>query len=218
MDHKEKCRQLQAIRKGLADKLGIDLHQTECTFPGECSGTCPKCAKEEQILNAALLKKTVAVAGIAAGALSLTACGEPQIKGDVPAPVNEYDYDDYAGGLVEPIRDYGDYSPAAHILEVRPGVSFVRLSNDKYMSDEKWSDYLMEHDTYTFLDIYASVDDGGLDVVDTIIYDPDSRIAYNLDLEEVDLETYIAPGAPVPEDEINDADEAEVEETVETAE
>ncbi len=193
MDHKEKCRQLQAIRKGLADKLGIDLHQTECTYPGECSGTCPKCAREEQILNAALLKKTVAVAGIAAGALSLTACGEPQITGDVPAPVSEYDDGTYAGGLEVPIRNNGKYSPAAHILEVKPGVSFVRICNDKYMDDEKWSDYIMQYDTYTFMDIYSSGDDGALEVIDTIIYDPDSRIAYNLDLEEVDLETYTIP-------------------------
>lgn len=38
MGHKELCRQLKKIRKDMADKLGIDLHQTECTYPGECSG------------------------------------------------------------------------------------------------------------------------------------------------------------------------------------
>ena len=97
MNHKETCRQLQAIRKGLADKLGIDLHQKECTYPGECSGTCPKCAREEQILNAALLKKTATVAGLAAGALSLAACGQTQVTGDVPAPVVD-EYDEILGG------------------------------------------------------------------------------------------------------------------------
>ena len=54
--NKKKCRQLREIRKELADKLNIDLHQTECTFKGDCSGTCPKCEQEEQILNKALAK------------------------------------------------------------------------------------------------------------------------------------------------------------------
>ena len=29
----------------------IDLKQEECTYKGECSGTCPKCKQEEEILN-----------------------------------------------------------------------------------------------------------------------------------------------------------------------
>ena len=54
MDGKQKCNVLKRVRKQMADKLGIDLHQKECTFEGECSGTCPKCAHEESGLNAAL--------------------------------------------------------------------------------------------------------------------------------------------------------------------
>ena len=56
-DNKEKCRHLRKVRKQIADELNIDLHQTECTYEGICSGTCPKCEQEEQILNAALLRK-----------------------------------------------------------------------------------------------------------------------------------------------------------------
>ena len=41
--HKVKCDLLKKLRKDLSDTLGIDLHQTECTFEGECTGTCPKC-------------------------------------------------------------------------------------------------------------------------------------------------------------------------------
>lgn len=70
MGHKELCRQLKKIRKDMADKLGIDLHQTECTYPGECSGTCPKCQREENILSKALLSGAIAV-----GAVALSACG-----------------------------------------------------------------------------------------------------------------------------------------------
>lgn len=74
MTGKEKCRRLKAIRKLLADRLGVDIHQVECTFEGECRGTCPKCKQEERELNAAILRRGAAVAGAAAIATSLAAC------------------------------------------------------------------------------------------------------------------------------------------------
>lgn len=79
--HKEKCKRLKAIRKKLADGLGIDLKQRECTFEGECRGTCPKCRQEEEALNRALLGKAAAVA-VSAGIL-LTGCqGETENAGN----------------------------------------------------------------------------------------------------------------------------------------
>ena len=74
MNSKEKCKTLKDIRKSLADSLGIDLKQTECTFEGECSGTCPKCKQEENILNSALLKKGAVILGTAVLTTSLAAC------------------------------------------------------------------------------------------------------------------------------------------------
>lgn len=74
MDGRARCNKLKSIRKGLADKLGVDLHQTECTYEGECRGTCPKCKQEEQILNRAILQRGTAVAGATAIAASLAAC------------------------------------------------------------------------------------------------------------------------------------------------
>lgn len=72
MNHKEKCKALKEVRKTIADKLGIDLHQTECTYEGECSGTCPKCAKEERTLNKALLSGAVIASSIALCACNVT--------------------------------------------------------------------------------------------------------------------------------------------------
>lgn len=57
MTGKEKCKKLKEIRKEISNNLGIDLKQTECTYKGECSGTCPKCKQEEETLNAYLLKQ-----------------------------------------------------------------------------------------------------------------------------------------------------------------
>lgn len=116
MTGKEKCKRLKAIRKSVADRMGIDLHQTECTWEGECKGTCPKCRQEEEILNAAIMRKGATLAGAAVLATSLAACtpngillgqrngggsgnggddGIEQLSGDV-APID--DEDDLDGG------------------------------------------------------------------------------------------------------------------------
>ena len=54
--YKEKCDKLKRYRKEMADILGIDLQQQECTYKGPCLGTCPKCKEEEIILNKKLLE------------------------------------------------------------------------------------------------------------------------------------------------------------------
>lgn len=55
--HKERCRELKLVRAKMAEELGVDLHQRECTYDGYCSGTCPKCAAEERALNEAFLRR-----------------------------------------------------------------------------------------------------------------------------------------------------------------
>lgn len=94
--HKEKCKELKQIRARIAEDLGIDLKQSECTYEGYCSGTCPKCKSEEMKLNLAIMKqqlesedmkRKVAAAGLtAAAALSLSGCNiatPPILEGDV---------------------------------------------------------------------------------------------------------------------------------------
>lgn len=55
--HKKKCRELKLVRAKMAQELGVELHQRECTYEGYCSGTCPKCAAEERVLNEAILRR-----------------------------------------------------------------------------------------------------------------------------------------------------------------
>lgn len=93
--HKEKCKELKKVRAKMAEDLGIDLHQRECTYEGYCSGTCPKCMKEEMMLNTAIrkrqmqesdIKRRVAAAGLTtAAAVCLSGCNVDsyQIDGDM---------------------------------------------------------------------------------------------------------------------------------------
>ena len=57
MRGKEKCEFLKGIRKRMAEANGIPYEPRECTYEGECTGTCPFCEKEAVELMAALKKK-----------------------------------------------------------------------------------------------------------------------------------------------------------------
>ena len=80
MKGKNKCKLLKEIRQRIADENDIPYVTRECTYQGECRGTCPKCEAELRYLERELEKrqrlgKAVAVAAVAAGlSLSLSAC------------------------------------------------------------------------------------------------------------------------------------------------
>ena len=70
MTGKEKCELLRQIRKGIAEKNGIDYNPRECTHTGDCQGTCAMCDLEIRYLDAQLNKKAamggrLRVAGLA---------------------------------------------------------------------------------------------------------------------------------------------------------
>ena len=76
---KNRCEYLKEVRRRIATVNEIPLEQRECTFKGECSGTCPFCEAELQYLEKELHKrrtlgKAVTVAGIALSSLAFGAC------------------------------------------------------------------------------------------------------------------------------------------------
>lgn len=73
---KEKCRMLRQIRQKIAQENDIALITKECTYQGQCKGTCPKCESELRYLEAELEKrrklgKKVAVAALSAGIVAV---------------------------------------------------------------------------------------------------------------------------------------------------
>ncbi|MBR3299116.1 MAG: hypothetical protein IKI64_07925 [Clostridia bacterium] len=54
---KETCAALKGIRKTIAEKNGIPLEVEECSYHGDCSGTCPRCEAELAALERALDEK-----------------------------------------------------------------------------------------------------------------------------------------------------------------
>lgn len=76
------CNQLKAVRRNIADENNILLEIEECTYKGECRGTCPRCEAEVRFLENALadrirLGKVATVAGIALGLASTAQAQTP---------------------------------------------------------------------------------------------------------------------------------------------
>ena len=72
MKGKQVCSYLKSVRREVAAANGIDLEIPDCTFEGECSGTCPRCEAEVRQLEQALsqrqrLSQKVAIVGVAMG-------------------------------------------------------------------------------------------------------------------------------------------------------
>lgn len=91
MKGKEICRYLKDVRRRIAEENHIALEIPECTFEGECRGTCPRCEAEVRYLESALAQKSgwrqaFSVVGVAAGlTLGATGCST-QTQGEVSPP------------------------------------------------------------------------------------------------------------------------------------
>lgn len=89
---KNKCKILKEIRQKIADENDIPYVTRECSYQGECSGTCPKCEQElryleQQLARRRRLGKAVVVTALCAGmSLAVTGCDPKVIEvvGDVP--------------------------------------------------------------------------------------------------------------------------------------
>ena len=71
---KQTCKILKEIRKQIAAENDIDLIIEECTYQGDCLGTCPKCEAEVRYLERELEKrqrmgKAAVIAGLSVGLL-----------------------------------------------------------------------------------------------------------------------------------------------------
>lgn len=115
MKGRDKCELLNEIRQKIADENNIKFTIYECTFEGDCTGTCPKCESELKYLEAELAKKQARGEKIKLeGIFTLEPeedeprCGMPRddeplrgnidypVKGDIP----HIEYDDKLMGII----------------------------------------------------------------------------------------------------------------------
>ena len=87
------CKQLKEVRKRIAEENDIPLEIEECTYKGECRGTCPRCEAEVRYLENALadrlrIGKVATVAGLALG-LAATAQAQAPETAALPNTVDD---------------------------------------------------------------------------------------------------------------------------------
>lgn len=91
---KQTCKILKEIRKQIAAENDIKLVIEECTYKGDCLGTCPKCEEEVRYLERELEKrqrmgKAAIFAGMTIGtAITAAGCGPlaPTLNGMLVGP------------------------------------------------------------------------------------------------------------------------------------
>lgn len=106
---KEKCKALKEIRKKIAEENDIAYVVSECTYQGECKGTCPKCEEELRYLEKELEKrrklgKVAIILGVAAGV-----CGGLMVAADAASDYLQEEIEEsVTAGIVSPTIDEGD--------------------------------------------------------------------------------------------------------------
>jgi len=83
------CNELKALRRRIAEENGIPLETEECTYRGECCGTCPRCDAEVHYLEDALSRrlrmgKAAVVAGVALGLAVSTGVKAQNVADTIP--------------------------------------------------------------------------------------------------------------------------------------
>ena len=142
MKGKNKCKILKEIRQKIADENDIPYVTRECTYQGECKGTCPKCEAELRYLEQELEKrrrlgKTVAVAAVAAGlSMTLSACVPGGTSGGQAAGAEP-------GGTLpalvspsEPTEEFTDGNELdGNIVELEGDVEIVPVETEMVMGE-----------------------------------------------------------------------------------
>ena len=90
MTEKEKCRLLKQIRKEISETNGIVYLTSECSFDGECEGTCPKCDAEIRYLDSEIQR--LAQEGKSISLSGLTLCAIDSITNCAKVEVPDFDY------------------------------------------------------------------------------------------------------------------------------
>ena len=134
MNHgKNTCNQLKAIRKRIAEANEIEYNPHECTFEGECRGTCPACESEMRYIENELFKrkslgKKIAMVGLAVGLSATQAMAqEPEaLEGDV-SPQDEEIITDEEEVAEEPLLGF--------IIEQLPEFPGGEMAFRKYIAD-----------------------------------------------------------------------------------
>ena len=151
MKGKERCKILREIRQKIATDNDISLITNECSYKGECKGTCPKCEAEVRYLERELERKRrmgefVTIAGLAIGSVvGLASCHEEEYSGDMA--VTEKNYDTNASdleiahreavfrNLIDYAKDHPIYLEDTAGVETRWEQAYFTITSDGHVTN-----------------------------------------------------------------------------------
>lgn len=160
MKGKNTCKILKEIRKQIAEENNIELITSECTYQGDCLGTCPKCEAEVRYLERELEKrqrmgKAAVFAGMSLGTLfAATSCDNPPIlqplagepcvpdttemtNDSIPSETNPEEPFMLEGDVVAPVDSLKVFVFEPVEDEERPGVYIVVDQMPEFPSGDK---------------------------------------------------------------------------------
>lgn len=203
---KRTCKILKEIRKQIAAENDIELVISECTYQGDCLGTCPKCEAEVRYLERELEKrqrlgKAVMISGMAlTSMLGMSSCGNNSAstnKASNPQPTDNMEITDDSSDIIvserplagELVADSASSRPACSSfnLEIPDDVA-DGLPDDISDDDGNMEYYISEGEIVEeFLDVYRITDQmpefpGGEDemmkfVQDNVVYPQQAKDA-----------------------------------------
>ncbi len=133
---KDICNELKTVRRRIAEENDIPLEIQECTYKGECRGTCPRCEAEVRYLENALadrlrLGKVATVAGLALG-LSVTA-NQAQAQTPIDTLPNQQDKNIQQMGCIKgSVRNVKTHEPEpfASVVIYKDSVQYAAAVTD----------------------------------------------------------------------------------------
>lgn len=176
MQGKQKCRILKEIRQRIADENDIPYVTRECTFQGECRGTCPRCESELRYLERELalrasIKKGVTVAALCAGmagmAFAATGCSN---SSSVPETGTESDLSGAYPMEDEPMELTGEIDEASYYKTYGGEDSTSESAVQDCTLESACKDGTSKDAAQSGMTENASWDDTGYDLTGVVVY------------------------------------------------
>ena len=187
------CKQLKEVRKRIAEENNIPLEIEECTYKGECRGTCPRCGAELRYLENTLAErlrigKVATVAGLALGLATTAQAQTPQTNTkhiQHSHIINQQNAEVKISGIIVDANT-NELLPFAHVQLRREGDTVAQVAHadmdGKFSFSLRPGHYLMKI-TMVGYKIHKIEINAGVDVfTDTIKLVPDA-----VKLEEINI-------------------------------
>ena len=147
---KQTCKILKEIRKQIAEENDINLIIEECTYQGDCLGTCPRCEAEVRYLERELEKrqrlgKAAVVAGLSVGLLGASQVALAQTPDSLRIDSIQEISEQEVFGIVETMPDFRGGPPKLHEF-IKTNLNYPQEAIDAGVEGKVFVEFCIEKD------------------------------------------------------------------------